>query len=57
MDVTALEPKSVADAVVDAVLDGRFYVLPNADWSHAIGERAARIMAGGPVSPPPLVPG
>jgi NAD(P)-dependent dehydrogenase (short-subunit alcohol dehydrogenase family) len=53
MAVTGLDPAAVADDVVDAILSGRFYVLSNAEWTPAIGERAARIMAGGPISPPP----
>jgi NAD(P)-dependent dehydrogenase (short-subunit alcohol dehydrogenase family) len=53
MEATALGPEIVADAVVDAVRTGRFYVLPNDGWAPAIGERAARIMAGGPIAPPP----
>lgn len=56
METTALDPEIVADVVVDAVRTGRFYVLPNDGWAPAIGERAARIMAGGPVAPP-LAPG
>jgi NAD(P)-dependent dehydrogenase (short-subunit alcohol dehydrogenase family) len=53
MEATALDPAIVADIVVDAIRTGRFYVLPNADWTPAIGERAARIMAGGPIASPP----
>jgi len=53
MAATGLDPAAVADDVVDAILSGRFYVLSNAEWTPAVGERAARIMAGGPISPPP----
>lgn len=53
MASTGLDPAVVADDVVDAVLTNRFYVLPNTEWTPAIGERAARIMAGGPIAPPP----
>lgn len=54
MASTGLDPGAVADEVVEAILTNRFYVLPNAEWTPAIGERAARIMAGGPIAPPPL---
>ena len=50
---TGLDPAVVADDVVEAILTNRFYVLPNTEWTPAIGERAARIMAGGPIAPPP----
>jgi NAD(P)-dependent dehydrogenase (short-subunit alcohol dehydrogenase family) len=53
MASTGLDPAAVAGGVVEAILTDRFYVLPNAEWTPAIGERAARIMAGGPISPPP----
>jgi NAD(P)-dependent dehydrogenase (short-subunit alcohol dehydrogenase family) len=53
MASTGLDPAAVAGEVVEAILTERFYVLPNAEWTPAIGERAARIMAGGPISPPP----
>jgi NAD(P)-dependent dehydrogenase (short-subunit alcohol dehydrogenase family) len=52
MASTGLDPAVVADDVVEAVLTNRFYVLPNTEWTPAIGERAARIMAGGPIAPP-----
>jgi len=52
MASTGLDPAVVADDVVDAILSKRFYVLSNAEWTPAIAERAARIMAGGPISPP-----
>jgi NAD(P)-dependent dehydrogenase (short-subunit alcohol dehydrogenase family) len=54
MATAGLDPAVVAEHVVDAILTDRFYVLPNAEWTPAIGERAARIMAGGPIIPPPL---
>jgi NAD(P)-dependent dehydrogenase (short-subunit alcohol dehydrogenase family) len=54
MAATGLDPAAVAGEVVDAIRTGRFYVLPNVEWTPAVGERAARIMAGGPVVPPPL---
>lgn len=53
MEATGLDPADVAGQVVDAILTGRSYVLPNAEWTPAIGERATRIMAGGPIAPPP----
>jgi NAD(P)-dependent dehydrogenase (short-subunit alcohol dehydrogenase family) len=53
MASTGLDPAVVADDVVEAILTNRFYVLPNTEWTPAIGERAARIMAGGPIAPPP----
>ena len=53
MASTGLDPAAVADHVVEAILTDRFYVLPNTEWTPAIGERAARIMAGGPIAPPP----
>jgi hypothetical protein len=51
MASTGLDPAVVADDVVEAILTNRFYVLPNTEWTPAIGERAARIMAGGPIAP------
>lgn len=54
MGTTGLDPADVAAQVTDAILSGRFYVLPNPEWTPAIGERAARIMAGGPITAPPL---
>jgi NAD(P)-dependent dehydrogenase (short-subunit alcohol dehydrogenase family) len=56
MAATGLAPEVVAAEVVDAIRTARFYVLPNHEWTPAIGERAARIMAGGPVVPPPHPP-
>ena len=53
MAATGLDPAAVAGEVVGAIRTGRFYVLPNAEWTPAVGERAGRIMAGGPVVPPP----
>jgi NAD(P)-dependent dehydrogenase (short-subunit alcohol dehydrogenase family) len=53
MAATGLAPSAVADDVVEAILTDRFYVLPNPEWTPAVGERAARIMSGGPISPPP----
>lgn len=53
MASTGLDPAAVADQVVEAIRTERFYVLPNAEWAPAVGERAARIMAGGPITPPP----
>jgi NAD(P)-dependent dehydrogenase (short-subunit alcohol dehydrogenase family) len=53
MASTGLDPAAVADQVVEAIRIERFYVLPNAEWTPAVGERAARIMAGGPITPPP----
>lgn len=54
MEAAGLDPADVAAQVVDAILTGRSYVLPNAEWTSAIAERATRIMAGGPIAPPPL---
>ena len=40
-----IEPETVADMVIDAVLQRRFYVLTHPDWLSAVAERARRICA------------
>jgi NAD(P)-dependent dehydrogenase (short-subunit alcohol dehydrogenase family) len=54
MAETGLAPEAVASATIDAIRTGRFYVLPNAEWTPAVAERGVRIAHDGPVAPPPM---
>jgi NAD(P)-dependent dehydrogenase (short-subunit alcohol dehydrogenase family) len=45
---TGLPPAEVANLVVDAIRDGRFYVLTHPAWNPAITRRAEGIVAGRP---------
>jgi NAD(P)-dependent dehydrogenase (short-subunit alcohol dehydrogenase family) len=46
------EPAEVAGIVVDAIRDGRFYILTSANRNDAVRRRAEEILAGGPPAPP-----
>jgi NAD(P)-dependent dehydrogenase (short-subunit alcohol dehydrogenase family) len=46
------EPSEVAGIVVDAIRDGRFYILTSANRNEAVRRRAEEILAGTPPAPP-----
>lgn len=51
---TALEPDELAEAVVEAIRDERFYVLTHPEWLNAIRARCTRIAEGAaPQAPKP----
>jgi NAD(P)-dependent dehydrogenase (short-subunit alcohol dehydrogenase family) len=43
-----IEPAKVADAVLDAVRERRFYILPHPEFAAQVAKRAEAIVAGGP---------
>ena len=49
-----IPPADVADAVADAVLDDRFYVLTHPDSTRAVEARTAAILEG--AAPPMMLP-
>ncbi len=46
------EPSEVAGIVVDAIRNGRFYILTSANRNEAVRRRGEEILAGGPPAPP-----
>jgi NAD(P)-dependent dehydrogenase (short-subunit alcohol dehydrogenase family) len=50
--LTGREPSEVAGIVVDAIRDGRFYILTSTNRNEAVRRRAEEILAGDPPSPP-----
>jgi hypothetical protein len=48
-----IPPEKVADDVLDAVRERRFYILPHPEFKPLMTKRAEAIVAGGP----PLTPG
>jgi hypothetical protein len=50
--LTGREPSEVAGIVVDAIRDGRFYILTSTNRNEAVRRRAEEILAGDPPAPP-----
>jgi NAD(P)-dependent dehydrogenase (short-subunit alcohol dehydrogenase family) len=50
--VTGREPSEVAGIVVDAIRDGRFYILTSTNRNEAVRRRAEEILAGDAPAPP-----
>lgn len=50
--LTGREPSEVAAIVVDAIRNGRFYILTSANRNEAVRRRAEEILAGIPPAPP-----
>jgi hypothetical protein len=49
-----LDPRQVAELVLDSIREERFYILPHPDWSHMIKHRLTNILEQR--DPTPLAP-
>jgi hypothetical protein len=43
-------PAEIADAVIDAVTENRFYILPHPAWDEFVRNRTEQILARGPAA-------
>jgi NAD(P)-dependent dehydrogenase (short-subunit alcohol dehydrogenase family) len=52
-----MPPRAVADLVLEAIREQRFYILTHPEWTQFVEHRAQRIVAGEPPANPPLFSG
>ena len=50
-----VSPSLVADQVVDAIRDGRFWILTHPEYNDTISRRTAAIVGGGEVVAPEIL--